>query len=126
MFWATYGSVIKKADMDGSNLMTIVSTGLYFPHGITVDEASSRIYWTDSTNNLIETARYDGSGRHKIASSNFPVEIGVFGDKVYWTDWSDGDINVMTQLLNNLLFYLQFYLILVEFIYKGRQQIWRK
>ncbi len=97
MFWADKGrnEAIKKARMDGSNPTTIVSTGLSLPFGITVDEASSRIYWVDALKEKIETTRFDGSGRQTIVSSEFPVGIDVFGDKIYWTDTTDDEINVM-------------------------------
>lgn len=97
MFW-TDRKAIRKAGMDGSNPIIIVSTNLITPYGITVDVPNSRLYWVDADKEIIETARLDGSDRRTISSSLYPIGIDVFGDTVYWTDWSDNEINVIIYL----------------------------
>ncbi len=81
--------------MDGSNPTTIVSTGLRHNSGITVDETSSRIYWLSLWSKHIDTTRLDGSDRKLITSSDFPIGIDIFGDTIYWTDMTYGEIKVI-------------------------------
>ena len=40
MFWTDFGAVppfVKKANMDGSNPVTIISTNIYWPDGLAID-----------------------------------------------------------------------------------------
>ena len=53
--------------MDGSQYEDIVSVKIATPHGIAVDLVAQRIYWTDSSLQLVESAEYDGSDRTTVA-----------------------------------------------------------
>ena len=50
MFWTDWGknARIERADMDGGNRRTIVSEGLKWPNGLTIDRPVNRIIWADA------------------------------------------------------------------------------
>eukprot|EP00088_Acartia_fossae_P038737 TRINITY_DN401_c0_g1_i3.p1 TRINITY_DN401_c0_g1~~TRINITY_DN401_c0_g1_i3.p1 ORF type:complete len:692 (-),score=160.89 TRINITY_DN401_c0_g1_i3:145-2166(-) len=73
---------------DGRSSMPVVYENLNEPKGIFVDETIDRIFWTDSANNLIESANLDGSDRREVVRDSYdPYGIVVFEDRVYWTDF---------------------------------------
>ena len=39
---------IEVANMDGSSRQILVKRGLYWPNGLTLDEANNRLYWVDA------------------------------------------------------------------------------
>lgn len=82
--------------MDGSHPNPIVSTNIKWPNGITIDQGSGRIYWVDAGLDRIETSSLDGDDRHIIVSlKNFhPFGIDVFGDRIFWSDWTAFNIKV--------------------------------
>jgi len=55
--------------MDGSGRMTVISSGLYWPNGLSIDYATKRLYFADAKLDFIEYCNYDGSGRKRIGNS---------------------------------------------------------
>lgn len=69
MFWTDWGVTpgrIERAGMDGSHREIIVSTGLKWPNGLTLDLVQKRVYWVDAKMNSISSVNYDGSDRRLI------------------------------------------------------------
>ena len=56
----TGGTIIKRADFDGTNVEELVSLSS-FPRGIAVDTVRSKLYWTNS-DWQIQTANLKGEG----------------------------------------------------------------
>ena len=56
----------RRADLNGSNMETIVETGLTTADGIAADWIAGNLYWTDTGRNVIEVARLDGSSRKTL------------------------------------------------------------
>ncbi|XP_034970960.2 low-density lipoprotein receptor-related protein 4 isoform X1 [Zootoca vivipara] len=83
--------VIRRADLNGSNMETVIGQGLKTTDGLAVDWVARNLYWTDTGRNTIEVARLDGSCRKVLISNNLdePRAIAVFPRKGYlfWTDW---------------------------------------
>ncbi|KAM3856102.1 low-density lipoprotein receptor-related protein 4 [Vipera latastei] len=83
--------VIRRADLDGSNMETIIGQGLKRTDGLSVDWVARNLYWTDTGRNTIEVARLDGSCRKVLINNSLdePRAIAVFPRKGYlfWTDW---------------------------------------
>lgn len=52
--------------MDGSQRMKIVSDGVIWPNGLTLDYAAARLYWADAKYHVIESVNLDGSNRKKV------------------------------------------------------------
>jgi len=79
--------------MDGDMRTTLHSTGLVWPNGITLDYSTERLYWVDAFLNRMEYSFYDGSQRTILISGlSHPFALTVFGDLVYWTDWSHNSV----------------------------------
>lgn len=58
--------------MDGSERRTIVSDGIFWPNGLTIDYSGGRIYWADAKHHVIESSYFDGSDRKKVFHP-FPI-----------------------------------------------------
>ena len=97
MYWTdTRTRKIQQANLNGTNVQDLVTTGLFTPIGIAVDMAGGKLYWTvSSDSNKIQRANLDGSNvEDLITGLPEPVAIAVdgTGGKVYWTDTYDGKI----------------------------------
>ncbi|XP_022533536.2 low-density lipoprotein receptor-related protein 8 isoform X1 [Astyanax mexicanus] len=92
MFWSDWGMrpKIEKAGMNGVDRQVLVSEGIEWPNGITLDVVGKRLYWVDSKLHLISSVDFNGAQRRVILSSNerlgHPYALAVFEDRVYWTD----------------------------------------
>lgn len=89
---------ILRCDLDGTNVETIVSTGLSSPCDVAVDDLGMRIYWTDRGVHAhggghIASANPDGTDIRVIVDSlSSPAGIAVDADmsKVYWAEQHRG------------------------------------
>uniref|UniRef100_A0A2K6AF97 LDL receptor related protein 4 n=1 Tax=Mandrillus leucophaeus TaxID=9568 RepID=A0A2K6AF97_MANLE len=83
--------VIRRADLNGSNMETVIGRGLKTTDGLAVDWVARNLYWTDTGRNTIEASRLDGSCRKVLINNSLdePRAIAVFPRKGYlfWTDW---------------------------------------
>ncbi|XP_051668172.1 sortilin-related receptor isoform X3 [Manacus candei] len=90
MFWTDWGDSragIYRSDMDGSLAGCIVSEGVRWPNGISVDD--HWIYWTEAYMDRIERVDFNGMQRSVILDSlPHPYAIAVFKNEIYWNDWS--------------------------------------
>ncbi|KAK7925154.1 hypothetical protein WMY93_007464 [Mugilogobius chulae] len=81
--------VIRRANLDGSGMETVISSGLTTTDGLAVDWVSRNIYWTDTGGNTIEVARLDGTSRKVLVNNSLdePRAIAVFPSKgIFWVD----------------------------------------
>lgn len=80
MFWTDWGDSragIYRSDMDGSLAGCIVSEGVRWPNGISVDD--HWIYWTEAYMDRIERVDFNGMQRSVILDSlPHPYAIAVF------------------------------------------------
>lgn len=91
IFWTDWGQFpkIERAALDGSMRELIVNTSLRWPNGIAIDYEFNHIYWCDAGIHVIESASLDGSNRRKLVGDlQHPFGLSVFGEWVYWTDWT--------------------------------------
>uniref|UniRef100_A0A665TXA2 Low-density lipoprotein receptor-related protein 4 n=1 Tax=Echeneis naucrates TaxID=173247 RepID=A0A665TXA2_ECHNA len=83
--------VIRRANLDGSDMETVISQGLKTTDGLAVDWVARNMYWTDTGRNTIEVARLDGTSRKVLVNNSLdePRAIAVFPSKgfLFWTDW---------------------------------------
>uniref|UniRef100_A0A8C4YG54 Sortilin-related receptor n=1 Tax=Gopherus evgoodei TaxID=1825980 RepID=A0A8C4YG54_9SAUR len=90
MFWTDWGDSrpgVYRSDMDGSSASCIVSEGVRWPNGISVDD--HWIYWTEAYMDRIERIDFNGMQRSVILDSlPHPYAIAVFKNEIYWNDWS--------------------------------------
>lgn len=52
--------------MDGSDRRTIITEGVFWPNGLTIDYSAGRLYWADAKHHVIESSHFDGSDRKKV------------------------------------------------------------
>ena len=98
MYWTDWGVVpkIEKAGMDGSARQTIVTGNLGWPNGLTIDQATKRLFWADAKLDKIEVSDVNGRNRQLIMSSVaniHPYGLAVYQDMLYWTDWNTKSIS---------------------------------
>eukprot|EP00057_Strongylocentrotus_purpuratus_P026506 XP_011680980.1 PREDICTED: low-density lipoprotein receptor-related protein 1 isoform X3 [Strongylocentrotus purpuratus] len=97
MFYTDWGTVardkpakIERANMDGSGRLNLNITKIVFPHGITADYAAQRIYFADTQLEMVQTARYDGTGQRIIAQGSrvsYLYGMTLFENHIYATKW---------------------------------------
>jgi len=100
MYWTDWGAIpkIEQAGMDGSARRTIVTGNLVWPNGLTIDQATNRLFWVDAKLDKIEVSDLSGGNRQLIMSSaaNYnihPYGLAVYENMLYWTDWSTKSIS---------------------------------
>ncbi len=62
---------IMRADMDGTNVKSIVTEAVYKASGIALDIFAKRVFWCDSLLDYIETVDYDGNSRNLILRGEY-------------------------------------------------------
>ncbi|KAA3604633.1 MAG: T9SS C-terminal target domain-containing protein [Calditrichaeota bacterium] len=97
---------IQRANLDGSNVEDLVTSGLSSPRGLALDLTNSKMYWSDAGTNKIQRANLDGTNVEDVIfevprSPSAPKEtnkistfttnpLGIALDesksKIYWTD----------------------------------------
>lgn len=69
MFVADSTQVVR-ANMDGTNVLVIVSEAAYKASGVAVDIIAKRVFWCDSLLDYIETVDYEGNNRILVVRGN--------------------------------------------------------
>jgi sugar lactone lactonase YvrE len=116
IFWTNMGApqglmqinngYILRADLDGSNVTSIVPPGgTHTPKQMKLDAASGRIYWSDREGMRVMRANSDGSKIETLVTTapqsasadqaNYAVGIALdlAGGKMYWTQKGPGPTN---------------------------------
>lgn len=82
---------ILRSQMDGSNLIPLVTENIGWPNGITIDYTTQTLYWIDARYDYIDSVSYNGKGRKNIIKGRdfvpHPFAITMFGNYLYFTDW---------------------------------------
>ncbi|XP_022111824.1 prolow-density lipoprotein receptor-related protein 1-like [Acanthaster planci] len=91
LFWSEVGQTprIVRANMDGTDRLSLVGSHLIYPTGLAIDYVHDRLYWADSKASRIEMIGLDGANRHLLhrfsAEEGNPFAIDVFEDYIYGT-----------------------------------------
>ena len=96
VYWSDRGDLgdqsvnpkIMRANLDGSDIETLVSDDLISPVGIALDSASSKMYFTDRFADNIRRANLDGSSVEIVVhNTDYPVDlvIDIESRTLYWT-----------------------------------------
>lgn len=105
MFWTDWGinPKIAKANMDGSAITSLVTSTIKWPNGITVDYEEDYVYWVDAGVDRIERITINGNNRKVLRSYGVsrPYAITVYGNYIYWIDWSTRAITKMLKSSGN-------------------------
>ena len=81
--------------MDGSGRQSIVTGNLAWPNGLTIDQATNRLYWVDAKLDTIEMTDLNGASRQVLLSSAdqiHPFGLALYESMLYWTDWNKKSI----------------------------------
>ena len=97
MYWTDWGAnpKIEKAEMDGSGRQSIVTGNIVWPNGLTIDQATNRLYWVDAKLDTIEMTDLNGASRQVLLSSAdqiHPFGLALYESVLYWTDWNKKSI----------------------------------
>ena len=95
MYWTDAGTdMIQRANLDGSQIENLVTTGLDAPSGLALDVAEGKMYWMDAGTDVIQRANLDGSQIENLITTGLSsprgLALDLAGGKIYWTDedWS--------------------------------------
>ena len=90
IYWTDLDAgTIQRANLDGSGMEDLITTGLVEPTAIALDVASGKMYWIDGLAAKIQWANLDGSGVEDLLTGlGVPrgIALDVAGGKMYWTD----------------------------------------
>uniref|UniRef100_A0A182PBK9 EGF-like domain-containing protein n=1 Tax=Anopheles epiroticus TaxID=199890 RepID=A0A182PBK9_9DIPT len=96
IFFSDWGNnaMIGRARMDGSEQQVLISDGVHWPNGLTLDWPNDRLYWIDAKLKRIESIHLDGRDRVVVLTDvlKHPFSIAVFNDRLYWSDWDTKSI----------------------------------
>ena len=96
MYWLDRGTDrVQRANLDGSEVETLVTAGLSAPKELALDVAAGKMYWTDSDLNRVQRANLDGSQREDLVTGLVgpaALELDVAAGMMYWTDSRVGKI----------------------------------
>ena len=89
IYWTDLGTdKIQRANLDGSNVQDLVTSGLRSPSGIALDIAGGKMYWTDKDTDKIQRANLDGSNIEDLVTQGLDgpdsIALDVAGGKMYW------------------------------------------
>ena len=77
MYWTDYvTNKIQRANLDGSAVEDLVTSGLDNPAGLALDPAAGKMYWTDHGTSKIQRANLDGSAVEDLVTSRFATTMG--------------------------------------------------
>ena len=91
VYWTDTGTdKIQRANLDGSGVEDLVTTGLGSPIGLALNLGVGKMYWTDVRTEKIQRANLDGSGVEDLVTTGLGNPTGLALDldagKMYWTD----------------------------------------
>lgn len=97
IYWTDYiQQNVQRADLDGSNVAPLVTSGFNQPYGITLDIAAGKIYWLSNSPSHIWRANFDGTDAEiaidPLANGLIGIALDKDAGKIYWTSLSEDKI----------------------------------
>ena len=91
MYWTDRGAKkIQRANLDGTQIEDLITTGLSGPFGLALDAEQGKMYWTDYGADKIQRANLDGTQIETLITTGLSGPYGLTLDaeqgKLYWTD----------------------------------------
>ena len=90
MYWCNPFLGIQSANLDGSDMDTLVNRGSNFTFGLALDLEAGKMYWTERNADLVMRANLDGSALDTlwtgIENRPFGIAIDVVLGKIHWID----------------------------------------
>jgi hypothetical protein len=76
-YWAdSAGKAIRRSNLDGSNVETVASN-VSGPYGVTYDQTTDSVVWTNSQAEVVQMAPADGSGETITLNSSFEEHFAI-------------------------------------------------
>ena len=87
--WGVNKPHIGRVGLNGEGATKLITDNIVWPNGVAVDQVEDRVYWADSTLDIIETIKIDGTDRRTVLTGQkiHPYSLAVFEDTLYWSDW---------------------------------------
>ena len=85
MYWTDSAlNMIRRANLDGTEIEDIITEGLETPSGIAIDKNTNKIYWTDRGIDKIQRANLDGSNIETIIDYDLDglTFMSIYGDAI--------------------------------------------
>ena len=90
MYWTDQDTgEIRRASLDGTGQVIVVSGQGVGLTGIALDVAAGQMYWTNQGNSFIRRANLDGTGQQTLLSgaiAPFGLALDLAAGQMYWTD----------------------------------------
>ncbi|XP_018572633.1 low-density lipoprotein receptor-related protein 6 isoform X2 [Anoplophora glabripennis] len=101
MYWSEWGTTnsIKKAAMDGTNQIKLIST-VRPATGLTLDYERKRLYWAEKDTPAIISTDLDGNDQKNIVKDKIfePMGVTLYKEFIYWSDNKTGEISRANKL----------------------------
>lgn len=96
LYWSNTNhlkATIERSSLNGSDHEVVISTDLYIPNGIHIDQFTGRLFWVDKKEGerfTVESSMFDGTDRQIIYSGidHHPLDIAIDRESVYWIDYN--------------------------------------
>lgn len=106
---------IRRARLDGTGQMDIVTTEIEHPDGLAIDWLARNLYWTDTGTDRIEVCRLDGTSRKVIINEDLkePRAIAVAPSLglMFWSDWHESKPKIGIVCSQPYLIFLLYFLV---------------
>ncbi|XP_035237468.1 low-density lipoprotein receptor-related protein 1-like isoform X1 [Anguilla anguilla] len=96
IYWTdvtTQGSMIRRMNINGSNVQVLHRTSLSNPDGLAVDWVGGNLYWCDKGRDTIEVSKLGGAYRTVLVNTGLKepraIAVDVHNGYLYWSDWGD-------------------------------------
>uniref|UniRef100_A0A6Q2XLQ3 EGF-like domain-containing protein n=1 Tax=Esox lucius TaxID=8010 RepID=A0A6Q2XLQ3_ESOLU len=96
IYWTdvtTQGSMIRRMNINGSNIEVLHRTSLSNPDGLAVDWVGGNLYWCDKGRDTIEVSKLNGAFRSVLVNTGLreprAVALDVRIGYLYWSDWGE-------------------------------------
>ncbi len=92
LYWGDVGhDKIRRANLDGSDIEELVTTGLLAVGSIVVEPTLGKMFWADWGTANIRSANLDGSNVQVILgglAGPYGIAVDPFAGKIYWSEFS--------------------------------------
>ncbi|MCB0638108.1 MAG: DUF5050 domain-containing protein [Lewinella sp.] len=90
IYWTDSGNnKVQRANLDGSNAETLLTSEIDCAHGIALDPANGKLYFTECDQGKILRANLDGSGLEELVTGlgePLGIALDLTAGKVYWSE----------------------------------------
>ncbi len=92
-FFNSQLAYIERANLDGTNIEDLVTTGISNASTICIDETNSKMYWLDTNGKTISKSNLDGTSIEVLVNSPgfiATLALDLSASKMYWKETSVG------------------------------------